>query len=83
RFHCVISRLRAVLWPNDGIARRLVAPERILTRYFACTSILAPVPLRLSFSGRSGCMIAGSMVALVTPMDAQGRLDWDSLGKLV
>ncbi|MGE8303861.1 MAG: 4-hydroxy-tetrahydrodipicolinate synthase [Pseudomonas kermanshahensis] len=28
-------------------------------------------------------MIAGSMVALVTPMDAQGRLDWDSLGKLV
>jgi 4-hydroxy-tetrahydrodipicolinate synthase len=28
-------------------------------------------------------MIAGSMVALVTPMDAQGRLDWDSLDKLV
>ncbi|MFG0634244.1 4-hydroxy-tetrahydrodipicolinate synthase [Pseudomonas sp. xss_2] len=28
-------------------------------------------------------MIAGSMVALVTPMDAQGRLDWGSLGKLV
>ncbi|CAM5561684.1 4-hydroxy-tetrahydrodipicolinate synthase OS=Stutzerimonas stutzeri OX=316 GN=dapA PE=4 SV=1 [Stutzerimonas stutzeri] len=23
-------------------------------------------------------MIAGSMVALVTPMDAQGGLDWDS-----
>ena len=28
-------------------------------------------------------MIAGSMVALVTPMDAQGRLDWDALRKLV
>ena len=28
-------------------------------------------------------MIAGSMVALVTPMDAQGRLNWDSLSKLV
>ena len=28
-------------------------------------------------------MIAGSMVALVTPMDAQGGLDWDSLSKLV
>ena len=28
-------------------------------------------------------MIAGSMVALVTPMDAEGRLDWDSLSKLV
>ncbi len=28
-------------------------------------------------------MIAGSMVALVTPMDAHGRLDWDSLSKLV
>ena len=28
-------------------------------------------------------MIAGSMVALVTPMDAQGRLDWVSLDKLV
>ncbi|WP_028238534.1 4-hydroxy-tetrahydrodipicolinate synthase [Stutzerimonas azotifigens] len=28
-------------------------------------------------------MISGSMVALVTPMDAQGGLDWDSLGKLV
>ncbi|MFC0669545.1 4-hydroxy-tetrahydrodipicolinate synthase [Azotobacter chroococcum] len=28
-------------------------------------------------------MIAGSMVALVTPMDAQGGLDWDGLGKLV
>ncbi|NMZ28783.1 4-hydroxy-tetrahydrodipicolinate synthase [Pseudomonas protegens] len=28
-------------------------------------------------------MIAGSMVALVTPMDAQGNLDWDSLSKLV
>ncbi|WP_369958981.1 4-hydroxy-tetrahydrodipicolinate synthase [Pseudomonas benzenivorans] len=28
-------------------------------------------------------MIAGSMVALVTPMDAQGSLDWDSLSKLV
>ena len=28
-------------------------------------------------------MISGSMVALVTPMDAQGRLDWDSLSKLV
>ncbi|MBT8767575.1 4-hydroxy-tetrahydrodipicolinate synthase [Metapseudomonas boanensis] len=28
-------------------------------------------------------MIAGSMVALVTPMDAQGQLDWDSLTKLV
>ena len=28
-------------------------------------------------------MIAGSMVALVTPMDAQGRLDWESLSKLV
>jgi 4-hydroxy-tetrahydrodipicolinate synthase len=28
-------------------------------------------------------MIAGSMVALVTPMDAQGRLDWDSLTQLV
>ncbi|WP_312206761.1 4-hydroxy-tetrahydrodipicolinate synthase [Pseudomonas kuykendallii] len=28
-------------------------------------------------------MIAGSMVALVTPMDAQGGLDWDALGKLV
>ncbi|WP_263141118.1 4-hydroxy-tetrahydrodipicolinate synthase [Pseudomonas sp. RIT-PI-AD] len=28
-------------------------------------------------------MIAGSMVALVTPLDAQGSLDWDSLGKLV
>jgi len=27
-------------------------------------------------------MIAGSMVALVTPMDAQGNLDWDSLSKL-
>ncbi|BBT18169.1 MULTISPECIES: 4-hydroxy-tetrahydrodipicolinate synthase [Pseudomonadaceae] len=28
-------------------------------------------------------MIAGSMVALVTPMDAQGQLDWASLAKLV
>ena len=28
-------------------------------------------------------MIAGSMVALVTPMDAEGRLDWDSLSRLV
>ena len=28
-------------------------------------------------------MIAGSMVALVTPMDAQGDIDWDSLSKLV
>ena len=28
-------------------------------------------------------MIAGSMVALVTPMDAQGGLDWSSLSKLV
>ncbi|MCY1482732.1 4-hydroxy-tetrahydrodipicolinate synthase [compost metagenome] len=28
-------------------------------------------------------MIAGSMVALVTPMDAQGRLDWQALSKLV
>ncbi|GAB6389602.1 4-hydroxy-tetrahydrodipicolinate synthase [Stutzerimonas marianensis] len=28
-------------------------------------------------------MIAGSMVALVTPMDAQGGLDWESLAKLV
>lgn len=28
-------------------------------------------------------MISGSMVALATPMDAQGRLDWDSLSKLV
>lgn len=28
-------------------------------------------------------MIASSMVALVTPMDAQGGLDWDSLSKLV
>jgi 4-hydroxy-tetrahydrodipicolinate synthase len=28
-------------------------------------------------------MIAGSIVALVTPMDAQGGLDWDALGKLV
>src|SRR5690606_3937376 len=35
------------------------------------------------FTGRSGCMIAGSMVALVTPMDAQGGLDWDALRKLV
>jgi 4-hydroxy-tetrahydrodipicolinate synthase len=39
--------------------------------------------IAVSFSGRSGCMIAGSMVALVTPMDAQGALDWDSLSKLV
>ncbi|MBW5455814.1 4-hydroxy-tetrahydrodipicolinate synthase, partial [Pseudomonas aeruginosa] len=28
-------------------------------------------------------MIARSMVALLTPFDAQGRLDWDSLAKLV
>ncbi|OZB33574.1 MAG: 4-hydroxy-tetrahydrodipicolinate synthase [Pseudomonas sp. 34-62-33] len=28
-------------------------------------------------------MIAGSMVALVTPMDAQGGLDWEALSKLV
>ena len=28
-------------------------------------------------------MIAGSMVALVTPMNAQGDLDWESLSKLV
>ena len=28
-------------------------------------------------------MIAGSMVALVTPMDAQGGLDWASLARLV
>ncbi len=28
-------------------------------------------------------MIPGSMVALVTPMDAQGHLDWDSLTRLV
>ena len=28
-------------------------------------------------------MYAGSMVALVTPMDADGRLDWESLKKLV
>ena len=28
-------------------------------------------------------MIAGSMVALVTPMDAQGNLDWEALSKLV
>lgn len=28
-------------------------------------------------------MIAGSMVALVTPMDAEGRLGWDSLSRLV
>ncbi|MCM2331106.1 MAG: 4-hydroxy-tetrahydrodipicolinate synthase [Pseudomonas sagittaria] len=28
-------------------------------------------------------MITGSMVALVTPMDAEGRLDWDSLTQLV
>lgn len=28
-------------------------------------------------------MISGSMVALVTPMNADGSLDWDSLGKLV
>ena len=28
-------------------------------------------------------MIAGSIVALVTPMDAQGDLDWNALGKLV
>src|SRR6218665_4020482 len=55
----------------------------LIARYFACARQVAPVPLRLSFSGRSGCMIAGSMVALVTPMDAQGRLDWGSLDKLV
>lgn len=28
-------------------------------------------------------MISGSIVALVTPMDAQGGIDWDSLSKLV
>ncbi|WP_043311600.1 4-hydroxy-tetrahydrodipicolinate synthase [Pseudomonas sp. ML96] len=28
-------------------------------------------------------MISGSMVALVTPMDAQGGLDWNALSKLV
>jgi len=28
-------------------------------------------------------MIAGSIVALVTPMDTQGGLDWDALSKLV
>lgn len=28
-------------------------------------------------------MISGSIVALVTPMDAQGNLDWDSLTRLV
>ena len=28
-------------------------------------------------------MISGSMVALVTPMDSQGGLDWDALHKLV
>lgn len=28
-------------------------------------------------------MYAGSMVALVTPMDAEGSLDWDALSKLV
>src|SRR5690606_33708172 len=28
-------------------------------------------------------MIAGSMVALVTPMDAQGGLDWEALSRLV
>ena len=28
-------------------------------------------------------MISGSMVALVTPMDAKGGLDWDALSKLV
>lgn len=28
-------------------------------------------------------MISGSMVALVTPMDAQGGLDWEGLSKLV
>jgi hypothetical protein len=55
----------------------------LIGRAVACARVMAPVPLRLSFSGRSGCMIAGSMVALVTPMDAQGRLDWDALSKLV
>ena len=28
-------------------------------------------------------MISGSMVALVTPMDAQGALDWQALTRLV
>src|SRR3546814_19479274 len=46
---------------------------------FACTSILAPVPLPLSFSGRSGFMIAGSMVALATTRDSKGRIDLASL----
>jgi len=28
-------------------------------------------------------MITGSLVALVTPMDAEGRIDWECLDKLV
>ncbi|NLC08707.1 MAG: 4-hydroxy-tetrahydrodipicolinate synthase, partial [Gammaproteobacteria bacterium] len=28
-------------------------------------------------------MITGSMVAIVTPMDAQGELDWPALDKLI
>src|SRR5690606_29146476 len=46
-------------------------------------SVKEPCTITPLFFGRSGCMIAGSMVALVTPMDAQGALDWDSLSKLV
>src|SRR5690606_25410900 len=46
-------------------------------------SVKGPCTITPLFFGRSGCMIAGSMVALVTPMDAQGGLDWDSLSKLV
>src|SRR5690606_31865446 len=49
----------------------------------ACAKAVAPVPLPLFFPGRSGCMTAGRIVALVTPMDAQGGLDWNALSKLV
>ena len=71
---------------------------RIIGQMFTClkplTALIYAIVLNMQFSGielmlfcsipfLENDMIAGSIVALVTPMFEDGRLDWESLDSLL
>src|SRR5690606_7955086 len=67
-----------------GVQPPVLLPPAALLGRAPSADPMASVPLLIiSYLVGAPCMISGSLVALVTPMDSRGNLDWQALDRLI
>src|SRR5690606_7671373 len=69
---------------SPGVQPPVFLPLAALQSRVPCADPMAYVPpLIISYRVGAPCMISGSLVALVTPTDSRGNLDWQVLDRLI